>query len=69
MYATNNASLLTGVWNILESYGIDPELLFRQLGLNPELMKQSGGRYRLDSIDNPNHGGYLWQRIYSVSQT
>ncbi len=52
MYATNNASLLMGVWNILESYGIDQKLLFREMNLNPELMKRPGGRYRLDSIDN-----------------
>jgi len=60
MYATNNASLLVGVWNILESYGIDPELLFREMGLNPELMKQPGGRYRLDSIDN------IWRKSSEV---
>ena len=60
MYATNNASLLMGVWNILESYGIDPELLFREMGLNPELMKRPGGRYRLDSIDN------LWRKASKI---
>jgi AraC-like DNA-binding protein len=60
MYATNNASLLMGVWNILESYGIDPELLFREMNLNPELMKRPGGRYRLDSIDN------LWRKCSEI---
>ena len=60
MYATNNASLLMGVWNILESYGIDPETLFREMGLNPELMKRPGGRYRLDSIDN------LWRKASKI---
>jgi AraC-like DNA-binding protein len=60
MYATNNASLLMGVWNILESYGTDPKLLFRQVGLNPELMKRPGGRYRLDSIDN------LWRKSSEI---
>jgi AraC-like DNA-binding protein len=56
MYATNNAILLIGVWNLLKSYGIDPEPLFRKMSMNPELMKRPGGRYRLDSIDN------LWRK-------
>ena len=60
MYATNNAGLLMGVWNILESYGIDPELLFREMGMNPGLMKRPGGRYRLDSIDN------LWRKASKI---
>ena len=60
MYAMNNASLLRGVWNILESYGIAPELLFREMGLNPELMKRPGGRYGLDSIDN------LWRKSSEI---
>lgn len=60
MYATNNASLLIGVWNILEFYGIDPEPLFREMGLNPELMKRPGGRYGLDSIDN------LWRKSSEI---
>ena len=60
MYATNNASLLIGVWNLLEFYGIDPEPLFREMSMNPELMKQPGGRYRLDSIDN------LWRKASKI---
>lgn len=56
MYATNNAILLIGVWNLLKFYGIDPEPLFRKMSMNPELMKRPGGRYRLDSIDN------LWRK-------
>lgn len=60
MYATNNASLLIGVWNLLEFYGIDPEPLFREMSMNPELMKRPGGRYRLDSIDN------LWRKASKI---
>ena len=60
MYATNNASLLIGVWNLLEFYGIDPEPLFREMSMNPELMKRPGGRYRLDSIDN------LWRKACKI---
>jgi AraC-like DNA-binding protein len=60
LYATNNASLLIGVWNLLESYGIDPEPLFREMSMDPELMKRPGGRYRLDSIDN------LWRKASKI---
>ncbi|MEJ2364582.1 MAG: AraC family transcriptional regulator [Deltaproteobacteria bacterium] len=60
MYAMNNASPLMGVWNILESYGIDPEPLFREMGLNPELMKRPEGRYRLDGIDS------LWRKASEI---
>ena len=56
IYATNNAGLLNIMWNILESYRIDPEPLFWEMGLNPEVMKRSGGRYRIDSIDS------LWRK-------
>ena len=52
IYATNSASLLLVLWNILESYGLDPEPLFQEAALNPELMRQAGGRYRIDNIDN-----------------
>ena len=60
IYATNKASLLLVLWNILESYGIDPEPLFQEMALNPELMRQSGGRYRIDNIDN------LWRKASEV---
>ena len=43
MYATNNASVVIILWNILESHGIDPEPLFRKMALNPELMQKPGG--------------------------
>jgi AraC-like DNA-binding protein len=57
---TNMASLLLILWNILESYEIDPEPLFQETSLNPELMKQSGGRYRIDNID------HLWRKAAEV---
>ncbi|MCG6944428.1 MAG: AraC family transcriptional regulator [Deltaproteobacteria bacterium] len=60
MHATNNASVVVILWNILESYGIEPEPLFREMAMNPELMKQSGGRYRLDNIDD------LWRKASEV---
>jgi AraC-like DNA-binding protein len=49
---SNMASLLLILWNILESYEIDPEPLFQKTSLNSELMKQSRGRYRIDNIDH-----------------
>ena len=60
LYATTNASLMNITCNIIESYGIDPEPLFRKEALDPELMKQPGARYRLDSIDN------LWRKVSEV---
>jgi AraC-like DNA-binding protein len=60
IYATNNASQLHVLWNILESYRIDPEPLFWEMGLNPGVMKQGGGRYRIDNIDN------LWRMASEV---
>ncbi len=60
IYATNNASLLNVLWNILESYRINPEPLFWDMGLNPEVMKQSGGRYKIENIDK------LWRKASEV---
>jgi AraC-like DNA-binding protein len=60
IYATNKASLLLVLWNILEAYGIDPEPFFQEMALNPELMRQSGGRYRIDNIDN------VWRKASEV---
>ena len=60
LHATNNASLLNVLWNILESYGIHPEPLLREMALDPELLKQPGARYRLDNIDN------LWRKASEV---
>jgi len=60
IYTTNIASLVRILWNILESYGIDPEPLFWEMGLNPEVMKQSGGRYRIENLDN------LWRKASEI---
>ena len=60
MHPTNNASGLVVLWKILESYGIDPEPLFREMAMDPALMKQPGARYRMDNIDN------LWRRACEV---
>ncbi len=58
--ATKKASLLLILWNILKSYKIDPEPLFREAALDPAVMRQSGGRYRIDNIDR------LWRKAAEV---
>lgn len=60
IHGTNNASLMVMMWNVLESYGIDPEPLFWEMGMDPELMKQTGGRYRLTKINN------LWRKASEI---
>jgi len=60
IYTTNNASQLRVLWNILESYRIDPESLFREMGLDPGVMNQPGGRYKIDNVDN------LWRMASAV---
>ncbi len=60
IYPTNKASLLLILWNILESYGFDPEPLFQEMALNPGLMRTSGGRYKIDNIDK------LWRKASEI---
>ncbi len=60
MAATKYARLSLILYNILESYRIDPHPLFLEAGVNPELMKQSGMRYKLNNIKN------LWQKASEV---
>jgi AraC-like DNA-binding protein len=42
------APALGALWKQLEGYGIDPEPLFREQGIDPELMFDSGARVPLD---------------------
>jgi hypothetical protein len=51
IYSTNNARQLQILWNILVSYRIDPKPLFWKVGLNPGVMSQAGGRYKIDDLD------------------
>ena len=60
IYPANKASLMLILWIILESYGVDPESLFQEMALNPGLMRTSGGRYKIDTIDS------LWRRASEV---
>ncbi len=52
MTATKYARISLILYNILESYRIDPKPLFLETGVNPEVMKQSGMRYKLKNIKN-----------------
>ncbi len=56
MPATKYARISLILWNIISSYGIDPEPLFWEAGINPDLMKQSGKRYRVRKVK------LLWQK-------
>jgi hypothetical protein len=60
MIATKYARISLILYNILEFYRIDPKPLFLETGVNPELMKQSGMRYKLNNIKN------LWQKASEV---
>ena len=55
IYPANKASLMRVLWNILEAYKIDPDPLFQEAALNPELMRKPGGRYKIDNIDKVWH--------------
>lgn len=48
MIGTSLASVARPLWRLLEQYDIDPELVFREAGLDPALMDESRGRYRVE---------------------
>jgi len=50
MIATSLASVTRPLWRLLEHYHIDPEFVFREAGLDPALMDQPRGRYKLKSV-------------------
>lgn len=56
MPATKYARLSLILWNILNSHGINPEPIFWEAGINPDLMKESGKRYRARKVK------ILWQK-------
>ena len=60
MSPTKYARMSLILYNIIESYRIDPQPLFLDTGVNPELMKQSGMRYKLNNIRD------LWQKASEV---
>ncbi len=60
MNATKYARISLILYKILEFYRIDPKPLFLEMGVNPDLMKQSGMRYKLNNIRD------LWQKASEV---
>ena len=40
------------IWKLLESYGHDPEPLFRELHIDPKLMQDPNARYRISDVNN-----------------
>jgi AraC-like DNA-binding protein len=45
MSFTTLASLAGLLWRAMESYGVEPEPIFEQAGLDPRLVNEPGGRY------------------------
>lgn len=52
---TNIASSALSIWRALESYGLDPDAVFRQAGLDPRKLYDPNARYRDKNIYR------LWQ--------
>ena len=57
MPLTKLASIQHILWDILEDYQIEPDPVFRSVGLDPALMFEPGARYPLTGIAR------LWQRM------
>lgn len=45
MYYTSLASVELMMWRTLEDYGLDPEAIFIEAGLDPDQLHESGSRY------------------------
>ena len=48
---TDIASIQTVLWSLMEHYNVDPEKLFKEARLDPELIKIPGKRYCADKIE------------------
>jgi AraC-like DNA-binding protein len=57
MTLTNNAAVLGGIWRLIESYGKDPEQIFRKLGLDLKLAENPSARIPYAKIEE------LWLEI------
>lgn len=49
---TTLSSVALVVWRTLEAYRIDPEPLFREAGLNPDLLRDANARYPLRNMQD-----------------
>ena len=52
MLPTSLASMASILWNTIESYGKDPDPLFRELSIDPRLMRDPNARYQYKKIVN-----------------
>ena len=48
-------------WKLLDSYGIDPDPVFREMGINPAKLDDPNTRFNYVTIDN------LWKRMAELS--
>jgi AraC-like DNA-binding protein len=61
MFATALATSARPLWRLLERRGIDPDVVFRQAGLDPALMDQSRARYPLE------RARAAWERVVDLT--
>ena len=48
-------------WKLLDSYGIDPDPVFREMGIDPAKLDDPNARFNYVTIDN------LWKRMAELS--
>lgn len=48
------------LWRLLEAYGHDPEPLYRDVGIHPDLLKKSGARIQYASVNK------LWRKAAEI---
>lgn len=58
---TNLASSALSIWRALESYGVDPAVLFEQAGLDPQKLYDANARYRDSRLYT------LWQLVVEAT--
>ena len=51
MYLTNLSTIQLILWNLLKRYDIDPQEVFRKVGLNPQYIQKAGKRYPVKKAD------------------
>ena len=62
MIPTSLASMSNIIWKTIEAYGKDPDPLFRELCIDPRLMRDPNARYEFKKIAN------LWAKASELSE-